>query len=105
VYEFTGFFARPAIPPPGMLPPGAVWREIAAPFAGVGVRLADSDNRALPLSEVEALARQFGLDATDGWLYLTYICWGGSIDYVFGLGSCGGVRFGPIMREKGSGVE
>ena len=39
MYEFTGYFARPAVPQPVSLPTGAVWREIAVPFVGVGVRV------------------------------------------------------------------
>jgi hypothetical protein len=105
-YEFTGFFARPAVPQPRTLPQGAVWRAIAKPFTGVGVRLPDSDDRLLlPPSETEALARQFGLDAAEFWVYLTYVCWGGDIDFVYGLGSRRGVTFGPVKDDTRDGVE
>jgi hypothetical protein len=97
-YRFTGFFARPVGPQPVPLLPGAVWREIATPFSGVGVRLSGSDNRLLTQSEAEALARQFGLDAAECWVFLNYVCWGGSIDFVYGLGSRDGVPFGPVKE-------
>jgi hypothetical protein len=98
VYVFSGFFARPAVPRPVSLPPGAVWREIATPFAGVGVRLPRSDDSLLTPTEVEALARQLGLDAANCWVYLNYVCWGGAIDFVYGLGSRHGVPFGPVKE-------
>lgn len=104
-YEFTGFFARPAVPQPVALPPGAVWREIAAPFSGIGVRLPGSADRLLPPPEVEALARQFGLGAADRWVYLNYVCWGGDIDFVYGFGWHCGTAFGPIQEDARDAVE
>jgi hypothetical protein len=105
-YEFTGFFARAVVPQPVSLPPGTVWREIASPFAGVGVRLPRSDDdRLLLASEAEVLARQLGLDAADRWIYLTYVCWGGDIDFIYGVASHGGVRFGPVKEDAHDAVE
>jgi hypothetical protein len=107
VYEFTGFFARPGISRPMALPPGAVWREITSPFVGVGVRLPDSNDEPELLAppDVEALARQLGLEAADCWVYLTYVCWGGDIDFVYGLGSHRGRRFGPVKEDEHGAVE
>jgi hypothetical protein len=110
-YEFTGFFARPSVPQPAALPQGAVWREIATPFVGVGVWLAGSDARLLPPAQAEALARQLGLDAAECWVYLTYVCWGGQIDFVYGLGSRRlvehglNVPFGPIKEDAQQEVD
>lgn len=104
-YEFTGFFARPAVPQPMTLPPGAVWREIATPFAGIGVRLPGSDDRLLSPPAAEALARQLGLDAADRWVYLRYVCWGGNIDFVYGFGSKNGTVFGPVREDARDAVE
>ncbi len=101
-YEFTGFFARPVVPQPTALPPGAVWREIATPFVGVGVRLLGSDHRRLPPPAAEALAHKLGLDAAASWIYLSYVPWGGAIDFVYGLGASRleqyglGAPYGPI---------
>ena len=80
MYEFTGFFARPAVPRPLALPPGADWREIDTPFVGVGVRLPGSDDRLLTPSEAEALAGQLGLDAAGCWVFLTYDTTPGYLD-------------------------
>jgi hypothetical protein len=105
VYEFAGFFARPAVPRPAILPPGAVWREIATPFAGVGVWLPGSDDKLLAPPEAEALVRQLGLDAAECWVFLTYVCWGGDIDFVYGFGSRRGVVFGPVKEDARDAVE
>jgi hypothetical protein len=106
VYEFTGFFAKPAVPRPESLPPGAVWRDVAAPFAGVGVRLPASDDRLLLApSDAEPFIRQLGLDAADCWVYLTYVCWGGKLDFVYGFGSCSGMLFGPIKEDDQDAVD
>ena len=104
-YEFTGFFARPSVSQPVPLPQGAVWREIANPFAGVGVRLPHDEDRLLAPLEAENLARQLGLDVADCWVYLTYVCWGGGIDFVYGLGSRHGVPFGPVNEDAREAVE
>ena len=107
MYEFTGFFARPAIRQSVAVPPGTVWREITSPFIGVGVRLPDSDGEPELLApfDVEALARQLGLEAADCWVYLNYVCWGGAIDFVYGLGSARGRPFGPVKEDDQGTVE
>lgn len=105
VYEFTGFFARHDVSRPLSLPPDLVWREIASPFAGVGVRLPDSDGSLMSQSEVEAIARELGLHAAECWLYLNYVCWGGAIDFVYGLGTRRGVPFGPVQEDSSGVVE
>ena len=106
-YEFAGFFAQPTVPCPGTLPPGAAWREITAPFMGVGVRLPsllDGDTLPSP-PDLHALATDMRLHAADRWIYLTYICWGGDIDFVYGLGCRGGVPFGPVKEDDHDKVE
>ena len=95
-YRFAGFFARPPVPCPGALPDGAVWREIAAPFEGVGVRLPALVGESPSPDDVQALARQLGVADADYWLYLTYDCWAGAIDFVYGLGSREGVPIPPV---------
>lgn len=106
-YEFTGYFARPVLPQPDDLPPGGVWKAIASPFVGVGVRLPSLINEdALPSeAEVRGLARRFGFHEADSWVYLTYVCWGGDIDFVYGLGSRDGVPFGPFEESAHDAVE
>jgi hypothetical protein len=74
-YQFAGFFASPAVPRPNVLPAGAVWREVVSPFIGVGVRLPALIGKTPARPDVEALARQLGVDAADRWLYITYDCW------------------------------
>ena len=97
-YRFTGFFARPTIEPPAMLPDTAVWREITVPFFGVGVRLAVTgrgDEEPTP-AEARRLRAEVGLDGAADWLYLNYVMWAGRIDSVYGLGASGGREFGPV---------
>ena len=110
-YRFEGFFARPAVRRPATLPDGVIWRTIATPFVGVGVWLPDKDDEfggAEELPEptaIQNLVTEIGLDATDCWLYLTYVCWGGEIDFVFGLGSRKGEAFGPVTESEHEKVE
>lgn len=104
-YWFAGFFARPAIPKPDDLRADALWREISQPFIGVGVRLPHLQGKCPSASEVATLADALGLGAADCWLYLTYTCWGGQIDSVYGLGSRGGVAFGPVEESARDTVE
>ena len=96
MYQFTGFFARPAVERPATLPVGAVWREIVAPFAGVGVSLSQLAHEEPPLEEAQRLLAEAGLGGAANWLFIRYITWGGPIDRVYGLGSCGGRAFGPF---------
>jgi hypothetical protein len=104
-YQFAGFFASPAVPRPDVLPAGAVWREVVSPFIGVGVRLPALIGKTPAQADVESLARQLGVDAADRWLYLTYDCWGGGIDFVYGFGSRGGQPFGPVEEDALDAVE
>jgi len=105
-YWFAGFFATD-FPRPAALPEGVVWRDIASPFVGVGVRLSARCDAAPrpPLADVPALARSLGLDAAARWVYLDYVCWGGAINSVSGLGSRDGVPFGPVAESARDKVE
>ena len=104
-YQFAGFFAQPAVSKPLDLPANAVWREITSPFAGVGVRLPDLIGSRPAVADVESLASQLGLEKADRWLYLIYVCWGGTIDFVYGVGSSMGTRFGPFEESALDRVE
>jgi hypothetical protein len=104
VYRFAGFFAKPWIDRPTSLPEGAVWRSVSVPFAGVGVRLPALIGQSPDPAEVERLLRQVGLHAATDWLYLTYDCWAGRIDYVYGLGVRSGHAFGPAKESDVSKV-
>jgi hypothetical protein len=99
VYQFAGFFAKPSIDPPKTLPSGAVWRSISVPFDGVGVRIPALLGESPEPSEVHRLLEQLGLDVGSDWLYLTYDCWGGQVDYVYGFGMRGGQAFGPQVAD------
>jgi len=99
VYRFTGFFARPVIKPPATLPAGSVWREVTAPFLGVGVSMSNLVNRDPGLDEARRLLAGVGLgDATD-WLFINYVTWAGPIEDVYGLGVSGGRAFGPVAES------
>jgi hypothetical protein len=99
-YQFAGFFAQPAAVRLDSLPQHAIWRDIDAPFTVVGVRLPSLIGKSPTRADVQALARQPGLPGAECWLYLTYDCFGGEIDFVYGLGSRGGVPFGPVEEDN-----
>jgi hypothetical protein len=98
-YWFNGFLARPSIERPTVLPADAVWREIVAPFIGVGLRVNVSslvaDDEPKP-DEARRLLAEFGLGIATDWLYLSYVTWAGEIDSVYGVGASGGREFGPV---------
>jgi hypothetical protein len=96
MYRFTGFFARPRIERPAVLPDGAVWREVASPFVGVGVRLPKLANDKPGPDESRLLLSEVGLAGAVDWLYLRYITWAGPIESVYGLGVSGGKELGPV---------
>src|SRR5262245_13623938 len=99
MYWFTGFFARPVIERPAALLAGAVWREVAVPFAGVGVRLPGlADDEPGP-DEARRLLAEAGLGGAADWLFIKYVTWAGPIDSVYGLGSSGVRAFGPISES------
>jgi hypothetical protein len=110
-YRFEGFFARPPVRRPESLRHGVVWRTISTPFVGVGVRLPDVDDELGGSDELPAptallnLANELGLHAADSWIYLTYVCWGGDIDFVYGLGCSKGVPFGPVTESEHENVK
>jgi hypothetical protein len=61
MYRFTGFFARPPVGRPAVLRSGAVWREVTAPFVGVGVHLPNlADDEPGP-DEAQRLMAEVGL--------------------------------------------
>jgi hypothetical protein len=104
VYRFAGFFAKPIIARPESLPGGVAWRCIAVPFEGVGVRVAALIGQSPELTEVNRVRTQVGLQDATNWLYLTYDCWAGRVEYVYGLGSRSGVPFGPVKESDISRV-
>jgi hypothetical protein len=98
-YWFSGFFAKPAVSRPDELPEGAIWREIGAPFCGVGVRLDSLQGETPNPKKVVALTEQPGIARAVDWVYLTYVCWAGRIDFIYGLGARGRWYFGPIEES------
>jgi hypothetical protein len=104
-YQFAGFFAKPPIDRQGNLPEGAVWRHIAEPFLGVGVRLPALIGERPAIADVQRLLRQLGLHRATDWLYVTYDCFGGDLDFVYGVGVRGGHHFGPLDESDWSKVE
>jgi len=95
-YQFAGFFARQSSPPPPDLPSDAVWREITSPFIGVGLLLPALIGKVIKEDRVMGLAETYGLANVPTWIFLIYDCFGGQIDFVFGLGMSNGEPFGPI---------
>lgn len=104
-YRFAGFFAGPSVPTPEELPDDAVWREISAPFVGVGLRLGSLVGKTPDAATVTALAHRFGFNRAERWIYLTYDCWGGLLDSVYGMGMKDDVPFGPRECSEDDLVE
>jgi hypothetical protein len=103
-YTFSGFFAKPKLPRPESLPPDSVWREIDEPFHGIGIRLPRFER--VPLeTDVELLTNELALNNAERWIFLHYLCWGGSIDFVYGVGATNGIRFGPMEESARSRVD
>jgi hypothetical protein len=105
MYRFAGFFAKPLIDRPARLPEEAVWRTISVPFEGIGVRLPALIGESPSPSEVNRLLQEVGLHAAMDWLYITYDCWAGRIDSVYGLGVRSGQFFGPVKESDISQVK
>jgi hypothetical protein len=96
-YWFSGFFARPNVQQPHVLPARACWRTITTPFNGVGVRLPELQGERPTVAVIGALADQLELSGSNAWVYLSYTCWGGKIDSVYGVArSEDGSRIGPL---------
>lgn len=101
MYRFTGFFARPVFRPLSTLPDGAVWREVVAPFVGVGVRMPPLVDDEVSPAEARRVLADYGLTSATDWLYLSYVTWAGRIDGVYGLGAVNGREFGPVGEWDG----
>ncbi len=104
-YRFTGFFAQPRVDQPAKLPTGVVWREISAPFTGVGISLPERTGKRPGPDEVQRLLAEVGLGDTINWLFIDYATWAGPIDCVYGLGSSAGRAFGPVDESARDAVE
>lgn len=104
-YRFAGFLSPSRVVCPAVLPSGAAWREISTPFEGSGVRLPEFVGKTPEVGIIRALATTLGFASSERWLYLTYDCWGGQIDYVYGFGCSFGEPFGPREEDARSEVE
>ena len=104
-YQFAGFFAAPDVPEPKSLPPGGVWREIAKPFVGVGLRIPEFVGKSPEPGLVVSLAQELGIASSSNWLYVTYDCWAGEIDFIYGIGSRDAITFGPIETSDSSQIK
>lgn len=104
-YRFTGFLAQPRVDRPAELPDGAAWREISAPFTGVGISLPMQTGNPPGPDEARLLLAEVGLDGATDWLFIDYATWGGVIDCVYGLGWSGGRAFGPVDESARDAVE
>lgn len=104
-YRFAGFLTPSRVACPHMLPPGAAWREFPAPFEGSGVRLPELVGKSPDVGTIRELAMSLGFSSVDTWLYLTYDCWGGRIDFIYGFGQVAGESFGPVEEDALIAVE
>lgn len=105
MYRFTGIFARPIIKRPSRLPTGAEWRDIARPFAGIGVCLPALAGSKPGQDEARRMLAEVGLSSAVDWLFIDYVTWGGPIDSVYGLGASGGLEFGPFAESDGDNTQ
>ncbi len=105
MYRFAGFFAHPSISQPTTLPMGAVWRNISKPFDGIGVFLPDLLQKRPDVAEIASIARDLGIRDVHRWLYLTYTCWGGRIDSVYGLAHVNLDLIGPVDEDADDRVQ
>src|SRR4051794_41184307 len=99
-YQFAGFFAKPAITKPRVLPDGAVWRVIESPFSGVGVYLPALVGKSPPVPEIMKLAHDLGIDTVEDWMLLVYDCWAGRIEHVHCFVSRDQREFGPLTESS-----
>lgn len=104
-YQFAGFLADTVLPEPINLPNGASWRAIDSPFRGTGVLLPQFIGKSPEAQEVQYLAESLGFSAAPRWLYLTYDCWAGEVDFVYGLGLGSESSIGPIEESDGAQAE
>lgn len=93
------------MPKPESLPQGAIWREIVSPFRCVGVLLPNLIGKVVQPDQVRILAQEIGITEGTAWLFLQYDCWGGEIDFVYGMGVAAGVPFGPVEESARDSVE
>lgn len=105
MYRFAGFLSPSRIARPASLPADAVWREIAVPFEGCGVRLPEFIGTTPAIETIRELSATLGFDSADTWLYLTYDCWAGRIDFVYGFGQRHREPFGPVKENSPPALE
>ena len=98
-YRFAGFLCPSRVERPASLPPGVVWREISEPFVGVGVRIEELVGKSPQVEEVDRFADALKIKTSPAWLYLTYDCWAGEVDFVYGLGFSNGKAFGSLKER------
>jgi hypothetical protein len=98
-YQFAGFMAAARLPKPERLPQRSVWKDIRKPFIGVGLFLPEFIDKQPEPRLITQLASEYGFSASPSWIYLTYTCWGGSVDFVYGLGARNGHSFGPDASD------
>ncbi len=103
-YQFAGFFTRPAVPL-REFPADAVAIQIGAPFLGTGIRFHSLIGKTPAVADVLDLASKIGVAAAPQWIYLTYDCWGGEIDFVYGFTSTDGVLSPPVEDSSWDSVE
>jgi hypothetical protein len=103
-YQFAGFFTRSTVTLKE-LPMDAIANQIVTPFIGTGVKIHSLIGKTHAVSELHELARKIGVTVADQWLYLTYDCWAGEIDYVYGFTANEGVLSPPLEASSYDSVK
>ncbi|MDQ0038097.1 hypothetical protein J2W30_005884 [Variovorax boronicumulans] len=105
-YQFAGFLVPTDqdLATSAAMPGEAICRLIVSPFLGVGIRLPSLIGKTPSVSQIHALASEFGVIKARSWLYIGYETWG-RVDSVYAAGVHEGTAFGPIDDSNIQTVE
>ncbi len=81
----------------------AVVKEIENPFLGVGIRIPNfpiQQSENMGANEIIGLAERLGFGEKK-WIFLDYLCWGGSLTDVVGIVHIESGHFEPLSSDSG----
>ncbi len=86
-----------------MIDSDSVIKEIENPFSGLGIRIPNyiiQQNENMGVDEITKLAERLGF-GDKKWIFLDYLCWGGSLTDVMGFVHTKSGNFGPLSSDNG----
>ncbi|WP_332604656.1 hypothetical protein [Acinetobacter sp. ESBL14] len=105
-YQFVGFFALTEQMKSPFYPiDGTTWKDIKDPFHGIGIKLSPSIKTPSSPDDIKALFSAMNINHVKQWLFIEYVCFGGSIDYIYALIMKNGEIYGPIEESALENVE